>query len=259
MNRTQQASAHPKPPTAAGIYDYLLGGANHTEADREAAESAMKVAPEARFAAVENRAFLQRAVRYAAAHGVRQFIDLGSGYPTGGAVHEIAAEIEDGPRVLYVDRDPAVAAFCQETVRSPHVAAAVHDLRHPWDIIDDPVTAQVIDWSQPVAVLMVAILHFVPEDPAELIAVFRDHMVPGSYLILSHAVHGENPDDAERAARSWGSGRVGFYLRSPSEVEDLFTGFDLVEPGLTTTTEWRTSKPAPTGQAVILSAVGRCP
>jgi O-methyltransferase involved in polyketide biosynthesis len=259
MNRTQQAGARPRPPTAAGIYDYLLGGSHHGVADRKAAEEALALAPEARFAARENRAFMQRAVRYAAAHGVTQFVDIGSGYPATGAVHETAAEIVDSPRVLYVDHDPLVAAFSRKTIRSPHVAAVMHDLRHPWEIIDDPVTAQVIDWSRPVAVLMVAILHFVKDDPGQIIATFRDHMVPGSFLVLSHGVHGENPERAEEAAQKWGSGKSAFYLRTPSEVEDMFTGFDLVEPGLTTTTEWRTGRPAPTDQAVMLAAVGRCP
>lgn len=248
-------------PTPAGIYDYLLRGTHHCDADREAAEKALAIAPEARFHALENREFLQRAVRYAARDGVSQFIDIGSGFPAAGPVHEVAAEIAPGPHVVYVDYDPAVAALSREIVKSPDTVTVVCDLRHPWEIIDDPLTARLINWSRPVALLMVAILHFVTgdEDPGEIIATFRDHMVPGSYLILSHASPGENPDAADEASRAWDNARSPLTLRMPREIENLFSGFELVPPGLVTATEWGTGKPAPTGQGVILAGVGRVP
>jgi O-methyltransferase involved in polyketide biosynthesis len=256
--------AGPDVPSVPGIYNYLLGGTDHSAADQAAAEAILAGAPDTRFAVRENRAFLRRAVTYAAEQGVRQFVDLGSGFPSAGAVHEIAAEIVDDPHVLYVDHDPVVAEFCRDRVRSPNVAVVVHDLLDPWSIIDDPVTARLIDWSQPVAVLLVAILHFVKEDPAQVIATFRDHMVPGSFLILSHAVHGENPDAAEEAVKSFHTPRAAFHVRTPREVEDLLTGFDLVEPGLvepgfTTTTQWGTGRPVRLDQPMVLAAVGRCP
>ena len=248
-------------PSPAGIYDYLLHGQHYSPADREAAEKALALAPETRFAALENRAFLQRAVRYVAAHGVRQYIDIGSGFPTVGPVHEVAGTIVAEPHVIYVNYDPAVTELSRDVLRSPNVAAVVHDLRRPWDIIDDPTVARLIDWSEPVAILMVAILHFVTDDenPAEIIATLRDHMSPGSYLVLSHASQGENPDGAEEAARAWNSARSAITLRTPREIEDLFSGFELVPPGLVTTTEWGTDEPAPTGQGLILAAVGRVP
>jgi O-methyltransferase involved in polyketide biosynthesis len=241
-------------PSPAGIYDYLLRGDHHSAADREAAEKVLAIAPEARFAALENRAFLQRAVRHIAERGVRQYIDLGSGFPTAGPVHEIAGEVVAAPQVVYVDYDPAVA-------RLSRTLTLVHDLRRPWHVIDDPEVARLIDWSEPVAVLMVAILHFVADDenPAEIIATLRDHMVPGSYLVLSHASHGENPDAVEEAARAWDSATSSMTLRTPTAIEDLFTGFELVPPGLVTTTEWGTSEPAPVGQGLILAGVGRVP
>jgi O-methyltransferase involved in polyketide biosynthesis len=259
-----QIWAGPDVPSVPGIYNYLLGGTDNSPADRAAGEAILAGAPETRFAVRENRAFLQRAVTYAAGQGVRQFVDLGSGFPSAGAVHEVAAEVVPRPHVLYVDYDPVVEAFCRDHVSSPGVAAVVHDLLDPWGIIDDPVTKRLIDWSQPVAVLLVAILHFVQEDPAQVIATFRDHMVPGSFLILSHAVHGEDPDGADEAVKSFHTPRAAFHVRTPREVEDLLTGFDLVEPGqlepgFTTTTQWGTGRPARTDQPIVLAAVGRCP
>jgi len=256
---SSRSSGHGAAPTAAGIYDYLLHGEHHSPADREAAEKALAIAPEARFAALENRAFLQRAVRHIATTGVRQYIDIGSGYPTAGSVHEVAAEVVADPHVVYVDYDPAVARLSQTLLRSANIATVVHDLRHPWEIIDDPDVARLIDWSKPVAVLMVAILHFVADDPAEIIATFRDHMVPGSYLVVSHATQGENPDGAEEAARAWDEATSRITLRTATAIEDLFTGFELVPPGLVTTTEWGTAEPAPTGQGLILAGVGTVP
>ncbi len=196
---------------------------------QQAAERALAIAPETRFAALENRAFLHRAVRYVAERGVRQYIDIGSGYPTVGPVHEVAGQIVADPHGAYVDYDPDVA--------------------------------RLIDWSEPVAVLMVATLHFVTdaESPNEIIATFRDHMAPGSYLILSHGTHGETPDAAEEAIREWDDATSRVTLRTPTAIEDLFTGFELISPGLVTTTEWGTAKPAPTDQGLILAGVGRVP
>jgi hypothetical protein len=116
-----------------------------------------------------------------------------------------SSRLGEGPHVVYVDYDPAVAELSRALVRSPDVATIVHDLRRPWDIIDDPEVDRLIDWSQPVAILMVAILHFVTddEDPAEIIATFRDQLAPGCHLVLSHGCHGENPDAVEDAARAW--------------------------------------------------------
>jgi len=245
----------------AGIYDHLLGGSHHSAADREAAEKALAIAPETRFAARENRAFMQRAVRYIAERGVSQYIDIGSGYPTVGPVHEVAAEIIADPHVLYIDYDRSVTALGRELLQSPNTVTAAHDLRRPWEIIDDPDVARLIDWSEPVAVLMVAILHFVNDDenPGEIVATFRDHMAPGSYLVVSHVSQGENPDAADEAARVWDSARSPVTLRTPSEIENLFAGFELIPPGLVTTTEWGTTEPAPAGQALVVAGVGIVP
>jgi hypothetical protein len=248
-------------PSSAGIYDYILGGQSHTAADRDAAERALALAPDFRFAALENRAFLQRAVRYLAGRGVRQYIDIGSGYPTAGPVHEVAAEIVTDPHVVYVDYDPAVADRSRALVTSPYVAAIRHDLRQPRDIIDDPDVTRLIDWSRPVAVIMVAVLHFVPEaaNPAEIIATFRRRMSPGSYLVLSHGSPRQDRGAAKEAARAWDAATSGLTGRTREAIQALFAGFDLVPPGLVTTAEWGTTQPAPGDQGLVLAGVGRIP
>lgn len=248
-------------PTPAGIYDYFLGGKHFSEADRLAAEQVMALAPEVRSEAIENRAFLQRAVRYVAGQGVTQYVDIGSGFPTSGPVHEIAGESIAAPHVLYVDYDPAVAVLGRQLVHSPTVASVVHDLRRPWDIIDDADAVRLIDWNKPVAVLMVGILHFISgdENPAEIVATFRDHMARGSFLVLSHGSAGETPDASDEAAQGWDSAKSMLTLRTPREIEDLLVGFELVPPGLVTSTEWGTDRPAPTGQGVGLAVVARVP
>jgi hypothetical protein len=245
----------------AGIYDYLLGGVNYSEADRVAAEKALAIVPETRIAALDNRAFLQRAVRYVAEDGVRQFIDIGSGYPTVGAVHEIAQEYSDDPHVVYVDYDPAVARLSQRLLTSPGTVVAVHDLRQPTEIINDPVVTGLIDWTAPVAVLMVAILHFVADedDPAQLVGTFRERMAPGSYLVVSHVSGGERPARAEDAARAWDRSRSPIRLRTTDEVEALFAGFELVPPGVVSTREWGTTESRLEDQAQVLAGVGRLP
>ncbi|HEY3904859.1 MAG TPA: SAM-dependent methyltransferase [Streptosporangiaceae bacterium] len=245
----------------AGIYDYLLGGVNFSPADRLAAEKALAIVPETRAAARDNRAFLQRAVRYLAERGVRQFMDIGSGFPAVGSVHEIAQEYFEDPHVVYVDYDPAVAARSQRLLASPNTVVTVHDLRRPIEIINDPEVLRLIDWTQPVAVLMVAILHFVTdeESPADLVAAFSELMAPGSYLVLSHVSVGGRPERAEDAARAWDQSRSPISLRTASEVRELFAGFEVIPPGLVTTREWGTAEPGPEGQAKVLAGVGRRP
>lgn len=246
-------------PTPAGIYDYMLGGTYFTEADRRAAEQAEATAPGVRGAILENRAFAQRAVRYLARQGIRQFIDLGSGYPTAGAVHEIAAETTVEPRVLYVDYDPAVVSLTNQAVITPGVAAATYDLRKPAEIVDSPEAAKIIDWSQPVAVLMVAVLHFVSdaENPAGIVAAFRDRMARRSYLVLSHGAFGADTETVERGARAWDNAPSSMHVRTRDQIAALFKGFALVPPGLVSVQEWGTDQPMPKTAGMVLAGVAR--
>lgn len=246
-------------PTPAGIYDYMLGGTEFTEADRRAAEQAEANAPGVRVAILENRAFVQRAVRYLARQGIRQFVDLGSGYPTRGSVHETAAEIIAEPRVLYVDYDPAVVGLTGRLAYPPGVGAAAYDLRRPGEIMESPAAGKLIDWSQPVAVLMAAVLHFVTdaENPAGIVAAFRDRMAPGSYLVLSHGSFGADRAAVERGARAWDDAPSAMHVRTRDQVAALFDGFDLVPPGLVSVQEWGTECPAPREAGVVLAGVAR--
>jgi hypothetical protein len=244
--------------SSAGMYDYLLGGTNHSDADRLAAEKALAVVPETRFAAVENRAFTQRAVRYAARRGVRQYLDAGSGFPTAGPVHQIASQTVAHPRVVYVDSDPWVVALGSELLSSADTVITGHDLRRPGEIITDPEVTRLIDWSEPVAVLMTAVLHYLADldHPGEIIAAFRERMAPGSYLILSHVSREGSPGWAENAAEVWHRDRSPVTLRTAAEISALFTGFELLPPGLVTTAAWSTAGSAPASRPLMLAGVG---
>lgn len=251
-------------PTAAGMYEVLLdelGGHHYSPADQEAAIKALAAAPEAAVAAQENRKFVQRAVRYVAGRGIRQFIDMGSGFPTKGQVHEIAAEIVDNLHVVYVDHDPQVAEESQALLpEGGSVVVITADLRRPWELINHPEVNRIIDWREPVALLYASVLHFISdeENPREILAIWRENVAPGSYLLLSHACPGGNPDGAEEATKAWRKSRTPIYPRSPAEIQSFFVGCELeVSPELVTTSEWGTEARAPDNQAVILAGVGR--
>jgi hypothetical protein len=251
----------PARPTPAGIYDYLLGGQHYSAADQAAAEQAVAMTPATRSEVIENRAFLRRAVRYLASRGITQYLDLGSGYPAGGAVHQTAAELITSPRVVYVDNDPRVAEISRGWLDSPDTAVIVRDVRRPADIIGDPQTRRLIDWSRPVAVLLVSILHFIRDEdgPAGIVAAFREQMAPGSYLVLSHGVVLDDPEFVGQVARNWDRAASGVVMRTRDEVAGFLAGFDLVPPGLVTTVEWGTGRPPATGACSVLAAVGTLP
>jgi hypothetical protein len=186
-------------PHPARMYDYYLGGKDHFAADREAADKALATKPEARIGARENRAFLGRAVRYLAGEvGIRQFLDIGTGLPTTNNVHEVAQAVAPTSHVVYADNDPMVLAHARALLASAPEGrtAYIHaDLRDPAAILADPVTRDVLDFSQPIALMLVAVLHFIPDEdkPAEIIATLLDALPPGSYLIASHASGEHHP------------------------------------------------------------------
>src|SRR5947209_5178584 len=225
-------------PNAARMYDYALGGSHNFAVDREMVEKVEAMMPGSSLIAHANRAFLSRAVRFCLDAGIRQFLDIGSGIPTVGAVHEVAPD----SRVVYVDVDPIAVAHGQALLRdNPSATAIAGDLRRPEEILTDPRLTRLLDFSQPVAVLLIAILHFVPDenDPWGIVAGLRDRLAPGSYVVISHGTPEERPDDADTVGQLYRGTSSPLSLRSRSEIERLFTGFELVEPGVTWVTSWR--------------------
>jgi hypothetical protein len=239
-------------PNPARIYDYFLGGKDNFPADREVAEQVVAIAPVARDIVEDNRAFLRRAVRLLAGEaGIRQFIDLGSGLPTQGNVHEIAQAVAPDARVVYVDNDAMVVTHSRALLAGDNTAAIEADLRDPDSVMRHPEVRELIDFDQPIALLLMAILHFVPddEDPYGIVARFRDALPAGSYLALSHGTRDipARPDMSPEAMAEMGAKVERLYqlttaslvTRTHAQVERFFDGFDLLDPGLVEIQLWR--------------------
>ncbi|MFF7751723.1 SAM-dependent methyltransferase [Streptomyces sp. NPDC007971] len=239
-------------PHPARIYDYLLGGKDNYAVDQRAGDELAAAAPEVRIGLQANRAFLQRAVRYVVAHGVRQILDIGTGLPTSPNVHEVAHETAPQVRVAYVDNDPIVAAHANALLsKSGATSVVLGDLRDPRAVVDHPDVRRTIDFDEPVALLLVAVLHFLTdaEQPAQIVAALRDALPAGSFLVLSHATG----DFADRSAAQavYNKATATLNLRSRTEVERFFDGFELVEPGLTQVPFWRPdTTPPPRSQEI---------
>ncbi|CAL9357168.1 SAM-dependent methyltransferase [Streptomyces sp. enrichment culture] len=233
-------------PHPARIYDYLLGGKDNYEVDQQAGDALAAAAPEARIGVRANRAFLQRAVRYVVGSGIRQILDIGTGLPTSPNVHEVAQAVAPDVRVAYVDNDPIVAAHGNALLsRSGTTRIVLGDLRDPRAVLDHPDVRQLIDFDQPVALLLVAILHFLADTdrPAEVVATLRDALPAGSFLVLSHAT-GDFADRTDAQA-VYTNATASLNLRGRAEVERFFDGFELVEPGLAQVPFWRPDTPPP--------------
>ena len=227
----------------ARVYDYWLGGSHNFLADQDLGRAIAAVEPNVRAIARANRAFVGRAVRYLAAAGVRQFLDIGSGIPTRGNVHEVAQQADPGARVAYVDTDPVVIAHSKAILAGNENATIIDaDLRDPEKILGHPAAERLIDFGQPVGLLIVAILHFIgdTEDPWRLVATLRDALAPGSYLVLSHATNESKPTVAQAAEKVYNSSvATHVQLRSQAEIRRFFDGFDLIDPGLVYVPLWR--------------------
>jgi O-methyltransferase involved in polyketide biosynthesis len=235
-------------PNVARVYDYMLGGKDNFAADRELAAQLNENAPNSAWMARQNRAFLARAVQFCAEQGIRQFLDLGSGLPTMDNVHEVAFRTSPDARVVYVDNDPVAVTYARALLaKSPRVAAVEADLRHPEQVLELAQSAGQLDLSQPVAVLMVAILHFIPgqDNAARIVGTFTGATVPGSYLILSHATHDAQPEKAVRARAIYQNASSPLVTRTREEIAALFAGLPLVDPGLVFTVQWRPDHPPP--------------
>lgn len=233
----------PTRPSVARVYDFYLGGSHNFEADREFGRRALGAFPDALAAIRDNRHFIRRAVRYACASGVHQFLDLGSGIPTVGNVHEVALDVEPGARVVYVDHDPVAVTHSLALLETVPGATAIQaDLREPARVRDAVRETGLLDPDRPVAVLLAWVLHFIQDDehPADLVAEYMRPLAPGSLVALSHTRSDGRPETVGMAKvydQSASPGRP--RLRSRDEIAALFGDLALVDPGLVVVPRWR--------------------
>jgi O-methyltransferase involved in polyketide biosynthesis len=222
------------------MYDYFLAGKDNFAADRAAAEEVIERFPLTREIARANRAFLGRAVRFLAGEaGIDQFLDIGAGLPTQDNVHQVAQRVRSGARVVYVDRDPVVLTHAHAIlVRDAQTSAIEGDVRKPANIWSNPELRELLDVSRPVAILLVAVLHFVREDEGVYAAVrtLVDALAPGSYVVISHVEH---RPELEEAATVYQRANAPAVLRSVEEISGFFDELTMVEPGLVNVRQWR--------------------
>ncbi|ANZ35931.1 hypothetical protein BBK82_07390 [Lentzea guizhouensis] len=233
-------------PSAARVYDYYLGGAHNFAVDREMAERAMGMWPDLPLIMQANRAFLRRAVRFCVDAGIRQFLDLGSGIPAVGNVHEIAQAAAPDARVVYVDSDPVAVAYSRSILAGNELTAAVQaDLRKPDAVLGSPEVRSLLNFDEPMAVMMVAVLHFVSDndDPAAIVAGYREVMAPGSVLAISHATQDGQPQQAASHQDLYRHTPTPMTMRSKPQVAGLLAGFDIMEPGVVFLPLWRPASP----------------
>lgn len=257
----------PSTPNVARMLDFYLGGKDNFIVDRELAAQVLDQAPELVIMAREHRNFLGRVVRHLAESGIRQFVDIGSGLPTRRNVHEIAQGVAPEATVVYIDNDPIVLAHARALLAENDRTGVVEgDMTDPDSIVDDPEIRQMIDFDRPVAFLLFSMLHLIPDDDlcARIPARLRDRMAPGSHLAISHAVSDLRPEQTREVARMYrDSGAVEKgdrnQLRTKAEVERLFAGFTVVEPGVVYIPEWRPDpdEPSPDAPIWVVGGVGR--
>ena len=236
-------------PNVARIYDYLLDGKDNFAIDRQAAEELLKAVPDAATAAKQNRRFLRRAVGFLAREcGIRQFIDIGAGLPTQGNVHAIAQRYARDARVLYVDNDPVVVRHAQALLVENAMTVAIgRDVREPDEILTHPALQALIDLRKPVAVLLIAIMHFIKDDEVAYAIVERlkEATAPGSYLVVSHVTGDDLSAEAVKQARElYEKSTAPGVTRSHAEVTRFFDGLELVPPGVVNVSSWRPDLPA---------------
>lgn len=238
------AEIDPDTPSPARIYDFWLGGSHNFAADREVGRRTAEAMPHLPIAARANRAFLGRVVHHLVADlGVDQLLDLGSGVPTAGNVHEVARAANPAARVVYVDVDPVAIAHARALLEEVDGCEAIlADLRKPDTVLDHPLLRATLDPTRPIAVMMFAVLHFIPDDgaPDLIVRDFMDAVAPGSYLAFSHGVPDvHDPGTQLDAARSYAA-RTGipFIARTPRQIGRLLGPLTMMPPGLVSIDEW---------------------
>jgi SAM-dependent methyltransferase len=238
-------------PSAARMYDYYLGGSHNFAADRQAAQVIMSAVPDLTVGVMANRAFLRRAVRFLVGRGVTQFLDIGSGIPTVGNVHEVAQAVVPQARVAYVDLDPVAVAHSREILAGdPRTTVIEGDLRRPGHLLDHPQTRRVLDLDQPVGLMLVAVLHFIDDadDPAGLVAALHNALAPGSYVVISHGSAVIRPSQGRVGEDVYRNTATPLTLRDPDRVATFFGGLELVEPGIVWAPQWHPDSPEEVGE-----------
>ncbi len=262
-------AANAEPPSfdtttahSARVYDYWLGGKDNYEADREAGDEVIAINPGILHAVRANRAFLRRAVEYLAAQGVRQFLDVGTGLPTAENTHEVAQRVAPDSRIVYVDNDPIVLAHARALLTSTAAGATAYiaaDARDPEKILGQ--AARTLDFSKPVAVILLAVTHFIPDsdDPHRIVSGLVDPLSSGSYLTISAATRDIATDRMTGAAAKYNARRVAaqFIPRTRAEITRFFDGLDLIEPGLVQPQQWRNADVDPDEVISGYAGVGR--
>ena len=236
------AGIDPAVPSIARMYNYFLGGKEHYPVNRIAAEKALSVVPQGRRIALANRYFMARAVEQMAQHGIDQFIDLGTGIPASPSVHETARQAHPHARIVYVDNDPVVTTHNRALLANREGIAAIHgDIRQPEAVLEHPAALELIDFTRPLGVLMVAVLHFITaeEDAGRIVRAFTDRVTSGSYLALSHvSSDGTHPEAVATIREAYADASAPAVFRTDAEIREFFTGFQLQPPGLIDVVDW---------------------
>jgi hypothetical protein len=232
---------------AARYYDYLLGGYHNFAVDRKVGEFVIQACPDVRLGALANRAFLRRAVKFISGQGVDQFLDLGSGIPTSGNVHEVAEKLNPAARVVYVDLDPIAVTHSQSILKDdPNAAIIQEDVQSLEKILDHPTFTGLIDLKRPLGVLMLSILHFIKNEEklAGMLEVLRQRLVPGSYMAISHYTdEGAPPETIAQLNRLVAGAGSLTVARTQAEITGFFDGYELIEPGVVYIPLWRPESP----------------
>ena len=253
-------------PHPARMHDYWLGGGHNFTADRELAEKIIELLPAIEDIARLNQSFLRRAALFLVKEGIRQFLDIGSGIPTVGNLHEIVQRADPSCRVLYVDGDPVAVAHTELILDGVEGAGVIRaDLRDVSGILDSEPSKRLIDINQPIG-LIAPMVHFIPDssEPACLISAYRERFAPGSYLAIAHGTADTEVPGLAEVVEAYNTARYRLYPRTRAEIMRLCQGFDLVEPGLVGFGHWRPEGPGdmsiiPEINSVLYAAVGRKP
>ncbi|MEU4427696.1 SAM-dependent methyltransferase [Actinoplanes sp. NPDC024001] len=266
-----EVDLHTDRPHPARVYDYLLGGKDNFAADREAAHRGLQANPDSRIPPRENRLFLRRAVRYLAEQGIDQFLDIGTGIPSAPNVHHVAQAINPRSRIVYVDNDPIVLTHARALLTSHPDGRTDYldaDLRDVDSILGSKVLTETLDLNRPVGLLLIAILHFIGDDhdPEDIVNRLLAALPPGSYLALSHLTGDFRPEAWEKIAEVYRKQGVTMQVRSKPQIEQFFTGLEMVEPGLQVLPAWRPELGDPSdqlqptdGQVSVYGGVARKP